>query len=75
MCRILDSIDAELTPAAAPWAVDRRGLADTIAAAAAAEFSQSFGRWGQLYDGAREQLKDAKSPIHFFSARTICSDL
>ena len=28
MRRILDSIDAELTPAAAPWAIDRQAFAD-----------------------------------------------
>ena len=37
MRRILDSIDAELTPAAAPWAIDRQAFADGIAERAAFE--------------------------------------
>jgi hypothetical protein len=70
MRRILDSIDAELTPTAAPWAADRQGFADTIAANAAVEFSDAFGRWRQLYDGARTQLMDAnrRSEMHGLSA-------
>jgi Lhr-like helicase len=59
MRRILDSIDAELTPAAAPWAIDRQAFADGIAARAASSFSDAFGRWRQLYEGARTQLKEA----------------
>jgi hypothetical protein len=70
MFRILDSIDGELTPAAAPWAVDRQGFADTIAANAAVEFSDAFRRWRQLYDGARAQLMEAnrRSEMHGLSA-------
>ncbi len=70
MRRILDSIDAELTPAAAPWAIDRQGFADGIATAASSEFSNAFGRWRQLYDGARAQLMDAnrRSEMHGLSA-------
>jgi Lhr-like helicase len=70
MRRILDSIDAELTTAAAPWAVDRQGFAETIVAAAATEFSNAFGRWRQLYDGARAQLMDAnrRSEMYGLSA-------
>jgi Lhr-like helicase len=70
MRRILDSIDAELTSEAAPWAVDRQGFADTVAGNAAAEFSDAFRRWRQLYDGARAQLMDAnrRSEMHGLSA-------
>ena len=59
MRRILDSIDAELTPTAAPWVVDRQVFADGIAERAPAGFSDSFGRWRQLYEGARTQLREA----------------
>lgn len=70
MRRILDSIDAELTPAAAPWAIDRQEFADGIAAAAASNFSNAFGRWRQLYEGARAQLMEAnrRSEMHGLSA-------
>jgi Domain of unknown function (DUF1998)/Helicase conserved C-terminal domain len=70
MRRILDSIDAELTPAAAPWATDRQKFADAIATKAASAFSNAFGRWRQLYDGARTQLMDAnrRSEMHGLSA-------
>ena len=59
MRRILDSIDAELTPTAAPWAVDRQVFVDGIAERAPSRFSDSFGRWRQLYEGARAQLREA----------------
>ena len=47
-----------------------KAFADAIAAAAAAEFSNAFGRWRQLYDGARAQLMDAnrRSEMHGLSA-------
>jgi hypothetical protein len=59
MRRILDSIDAELTPTAAPWAVDRHTFAEGVAERAGSRFSESFGRWRQLYDGAKAQLEEA----------------
>jgi Lhr-like helicase len=59
MKRVLDSIDAELTPEAAPWAADRAAFADATADGAAREFSDAFDRWRQLYQAAREQLKEA----------------
>jgi Lhr-like helicase len=70
MRRILDSIDAELTPSAAPWALDREKFADRIAANAASRFSDGFNRWRQLYDGARAQLMEAnrRSEMHGLSA-------
>jgi Lhr-like helicase len=66
MRRILHSIDAELTPAEAPWAVDRQMFADNVAANAASRFSEAFGRWRQLYNGARTQLIEAnrRSEMH-----------
>lgn len=71
MRRVLDSIDAELTPTAAPWAVNREAFAAATADAAAGEFSAAFDRWRQLYEGARAQLKDAnrKSEMHGLSAK------
>jgi hypothetical protein len=70
MRRVLDSIDAELTPTAAPWATNREAFAAATAEAAAGEFSEAFNRWRQLYEGARAQLKDAnrKSEMHGLSA-------
>jgi Lhr-like helicase len=70
MRRVLDSVDAELTPAAAPWAADREAFATATADAAAKEFSEAFDRWRQLYEGARAQLKEAnrKSEMHGLSA-------
>jgi hypothetical protein len=70
MRRVLDGIDAELTPAAAPWATNREAFAAATAEAAAGEFPEAFNRWRQLYEGARAQLKDAnrKSEMHGLSA-------
>jgi Lhr-like helicase len=59
MQRILHSVDSELTPTAAPWAADREGFARGVAERAAATFSDAFGRWRQLYNGARAQLEEA----------------
>jgi Lhr-like helicase len=66
MRRILDSIDAELTSTAAPWAIDRQAFADGISERAPSRFSDSFDRWRQLYDSARAQLKEAnrRSEMH-----------
>lgn len=71
MKHVLDSIDAELTPEAAPWAIDREAFATATADAAAREFSGAFDRWRQLYDGARDQLREAnrKSEMHGLSAK------
>lgn len=70
MRRILDSIDAELTPVAAPWATDRDGFALATAASSFSRFSGAFDRWRQLYGGARAQLIEAnkKSEMHGLSA-------
>ena len=70
MERVLNSVDAELTPEAAPWAVDRKAFATATADSAAREFSEAFDRWRQLYEGARDQLKEAnrKSEMHGLSA-------
>lgn len=59
MRRILDSINTELTPTAAPWAVERQAFVDQMAERAPARFSESFDRWRQLYEGARAQLREA----------------
>ena len=56
---ILDSIDTELTPAAAPWASDRDLFVKGVAERAPSRFSESFDRWRQLYNGAKMQLEEA----------------
>jgi superfamily II DNA/RNA helicase len=70
MERILHSIDPELTPEAAPWAIDRAAFAAATSAGAMERFSRAFDRWRQLYDGARTQLIEAnrKSEAHGISA-------
>ena len=70
MQRVLDSIATELTPAAAPWASDRRALAQATTDAAAFCFSTTFRRWRELYQGARTQLLEAnrKSEMRGLSA-------
>src|SRR5271168_282924 len=70
MRRILDSIDPELTPLAAPWATDRDGFALATAASSFSRFSGAFDRWRQLYCGARAQLIEAnrRSEMHGLTA-------
>ena len=70
MKRVLDSIGAELTQEAAPWVPDREAFAAATADAAELEFSNAFDRWRQLYQGARDQLKEAnrKSELPGLSA-------
>ena len=58
MARVLDSVGSELGDRA-PWAADRRALAQTTAERAFARFSGGFDRWRQLYAGARAQLEEA----------------
>src|SRR5690606_16155589 len=71
MKRILDSIDSELTPESAPWAIDREAFAAQTAARAFARFSAAFDRWRQLYLSARTQLAEAnrRSEIHGLSSK------
>lgn len=59
MLRVLASIDAELPPSGAPWALDRTKFATTTASQAFERFSEAFKRWRELYAGAREQLAEA----------------
>jgi hypothetical protein len=70
MEQILASVSPELTPEAAPWAMDRVAFAATISAAAMERLSRAFDRWRQLYHGARCQLIEAnrKSEAHGISA-------
>ena len=58
MERILDSIKSELGDNAR-WAGDRTALGEATAARAFESFSEAFGRWRQLYLGARAQLEEA----------------
>jgi hypothetical protein len=70
MINILASVSPELTPEAAPWAVDRQAFAKVTSADALRRFSKAFDRWRQLHDGARAQLIEAnrKSEMHGISA-------
>ena len=70
MHRVLDSIDGELTPTSAPWALDREAFVRGIAKSAFDNFSRAFDRWRQLYDGARAQLIEAnrRSEMHGLGA-------
>jgi hypothetical protein len=71
MREILDSVESELTEATAPWATDRQAFAEATAGEAAAKFSAAFNRWRELYQGAREQLRDAnrRSEMHGLPAK------
>lgn len=71
MRRILDSVDAELSPEAAPWAADRDQFARETAENAFIRFAAAFERWRQLYSGARAQLVEAnrRSEMHGLPAK------
>ncbi|MER8691909.1 DEAD/DEAH box helicase [Mesorhizobium opportunistum] len=66
MRRVLDSIDFELTASGASWASEREEFLASVVANASRQFSEAFGRWRQLYEGARTQLIEAnrKSEMH-----------
>jgi hypothetical protein len=70
MARVLDAIASELTEKAAPWAINREAFAASTAAEAASHFSETFGRWRELYEGAQTELKEAnrRSEMHGLSA-------
>lgn len=71
MKRILNSIDKELSASDASWARDRDSFVRATADNAAKRFSESFGRWRDLYNGARAQLIEAnrKSEMHGLNAK------
>lgn len=71
MRRILESINGELTASGASWAQDREGFVISVVSQASANFSHSFERWRQLYDGARKQLEEAnrRSLMHGLGAQ------
>jgi len=71
MKRILDSIDDELISSSVSWAQDRQAFITTTSCEAASLFFGAFGRWRQLYAGARKQLLEAnrKSEMQGLSAR------
>jgi Lhr-like helicase len=70
MVRLLASIEAELTPEAAPWATDHEAFAAATAREAPRRFSEAFGRWRDLYNSAHAQLAEAnrRSEMHGLSA-------
>lgn len=70
MTRLLASVAGELSAERAPWAADRAALAREVAEDASARFSRAFDRWRQLYQGARQQLKEAnrRSEMHGLTA-------
>lgn len=70
MRRVLESVNAELTVEAAPWAADRAAFAQSTADRSMVEFSNAFDRWRQLYQSARTQLTEAnrRSEMHGLSA-------
>jgi len=53
--RILATLDAELTPAAAPWFTGRAEFALSTAVAAFDRFDQAFRRWRELFLSAERQ--------------------
>src|SRR5215831_13550324 len=67
MRRVLEAVKAELT--GVPWAEDRDAFAQVTATAAQKSFCEAFGRWRQLYQSAREQLREAnrRSEMHGLS--------
>ncbi|MFD2233198.1 DEAD/DEAH box helicase [Phaeospirillum tilakii] len=67
----LASIEAELSPERAPWAVDRDAYIVSVAEAAFERFDRAFDRWRDLYLSARAQLIEAnrRSEMHGLSAR------
>jgi len=68
---LLGTIQAELPPEKAPWAIDRHSFAAATATDAFDQFHDAFERWRQLYRSARLQLRDAnrRSEMHGLSAQ------
>lgn len=71
MQRILESVDAELSASGPAWAANREEFLGSVISHASKRFSDAFGRWRQLYEGARTQLIEAnrKSEIHGLGAQ------
>lgn len=58
MGRVLDQVEGELTPHAAPWYTGRDAYAREAAGQAIDRFERAFTRWRDLFRGA-EQQRDA----------------
>ena len=61
--RILGSIDAELTPTAAPWAIDRQAFADETADRAAARFSEVIRALAAALQRRTSSARRGKPPL------------
>jgi Lhr-like helicase len=60
--RVLDLLEADLTPTLAPWYAGRNSHATTVVQAALGNFEAAFDRWRDLF-AAAEQQRDAARRI------------
>ena len=65
--RVLDLVEAELTPEIAPWYTGRDAYSDTIVASATERFDEAFHRWRDLFAAAEEQRDAARRTMDDYS--------
>ncbi len=66
--RVLDLLEADLTPALAPWYPGRVACADEIVERALTRFGQAFDRWRDLFSAAELQRDAARRTMDDYSA-------
>ena len=65
--RVLDLVEAELTPEIAPWYTGRDAYSGTIVASATERFDEAFHRWRDLFAAAEEQRDAARRTMDDYS--------
>lgn len=66
--RVLELLEDELTPGAAPWYPGREGYSEAVVATAPGRFDSAFGRWRDLFAAAEEQRDAARRTMDNYSA-------
>ena len=65
--RVLDFVEADLTPEIAPWYTGRDAYSGTIVASATERFDEAFHRWRDLFAAAEEQRDAARRTMDDYS--------
>ena len=66
--RVLDLLQADLTPALAPWYPGRDAFTEAVVGGALERFREAFNRWRDLLAAAEDQRDAARKTMDNFSA-------
>lgn len=65
--RVLEMLDAELSPSLAPWYTGAADFAEEVVGGASTAFHQAFSRWRDLFTSAQRQEQLARAVLDDFS--------